>query len=268
MRTTSSEAYEAVHKSGLINRTRLRVYDTIYNADGPMSQSEVEQAIALTTGSKRVTSYHKRFSELERLGVIAPAGERTCRVTGRNVMTWDVTSNAPTPPAKKESWRTMYERARRENEALRADVERLKSAPNASAQIEGMTVKRSVNEYVAQIIDKVGNGKPMEGALQETIFDIVAAFRNADVVLATDVPKRYETFEDVRRNVACVQAIMDRDGIISWAGIHLCVIALANENEFLRDRCIRLDRVVPKRITVNGQTMVWHCPDDIVPSAP
>jgi len=116
-RQTSIDAYDAVKRSGWVNKSRMAVYDVIFHR-GPLTQSEIEAEIALTTGRKNVTSFHKRVSELEKLKLVYPALTRPCRVTGRNAIAWDVTSNGPTQPPPHVSWRKKFEDAERRLKAL------------------------------------------------------------------------------------------------------------------------------------------------------
>ena len=163
MRTTSIDAYNAVVKSGFVNRSRLKVYDTLFH-HGPLTQSETEAEIALTTGSQRTTSYHKRFSELERLGLIKSVGVRQCRVTHREVMTWDVTPNAPSQPVPQVSWKNRYTAAKRELDDLKRKLEKL------DGQIDLFPGARKMDE-VASTIERLflHEHKPLNIAVREAL---------------------------------------------------------------------------------------------------
>jgi hypothetical protein len=122
-RQTSIEAYRQIQAEGLLSAGRFRVYETLFSF-GPLTQSEVWERIEKAAGhpvsKQNVTPL---FAELLDRGVIATAGERPCRVTGRNCLLWDVTPNLPVEPPAKVS---EVERLQKENKALERDVVLLK----------------------------------------------------------------------------------------------------------------------------------------------
>jgi len=76
----------------MLSRTRLLVYRALY-ALGPMTAHELDAVLAHR--SEVSASYHKRLSELLRMGVVANVGERPCRITRMTAVLWDVTSALP-----------------------------------------------------------------------------------------------------------------------------------------------------------------------------
>lgn len=88
VRRTSVESYEAIRASGRLSRMRWRVYDFLYR-HGPLTGHELDDRMAVVGETK--TSYHKRLSELERLGVVETVGERRCSVTGMTALLWATT---------------------------------------------------------------------------------------------------------------------------------------------------------------------------------
>jgi len=64
-------------------------------AQGPLTQMETFLKINAQDKHIMIRSITPRFSELEGLGVIRPVGEKTCEVTGRNILLWDVTDKLP-----------------------------------------------------------------------------------------------------------------------------------------------------------------------------
>lgn len=106
-RKTSHESWQAVQDSGLVTRMRLKVYNWIYE-NGPATRSELDAALR---GPGEVNpSYHKRLSELERMGIVETAPERACGVTGRNCVTrqtTDLASPRPLPPARQTKTETI-----------------------------------------------------------------------------------------------------------------------------------------------------------------
>lgn len=89
MRQTSILAYEAVKASGKLSDMRWRVYDFLYKY-GPLTGRELDAKMASPNETR--TSYHKRLSELERMGLAYIVAERICFVSGHQAIVWDVTS--------------------------------------------------------------------------------------------------------------------------------------------------------------------------------
>tara|TARA_R110002012_G_scaffold311164_3_gene520472 strand:- start:704 stop:1126 length:423 start_codon:yes stop_codon:yes gene_type:complete len=91
-RQTSIDCYNEIKAKGLLSKKRLEVYKAILN-NAPCTSSE---AMVGNLNSTNVLSQSRaRFTELRELGVIYERRERKCRVTGRNVIEWDLTDNLP-----------------------------------------------------------------------------------------------------------------------------------------------------------------------------
>jgi hypothetical protein len=105
MRETSVEAYQQVRASGYISKVQKEVYDCLYQ-NGPLTAQEVWKLLRGDAGDNRINGITPRFSELERLGVVSPVGERNCTVTNRNCVIWDVTVNNPVKPIPKRPIKT------------------------------------------------------------------------------------------------------------------------------------------------------------------
>jgi hypothetical protein len=107
-RATSNRAYREIKRSGLLSRMRWRVYRTVFH-HGPLTAHELDNHLASPEETK--TSYHKRLSELQRVGVCRVVGERPCSITGRNALLWDVTDALPTkyqkPQTRAEHYRAV-----------------------------------------------------------------------------------------------------------------------------------------------------------------
>ena len=88
MRKTSIECFSKIKQEGLLSKRRLQVYESIFNY-APCTASEVFNDKNLKTNQSG------RFTELRDLGVIYEKGERLCRITGRNVIEWDLTDRLP-----------------------------------------------------------------------------------------------------------------------------------------------------------------------------
>lgn len=91
-RSTSAKAYQQILDNGLLSKQRLQVYKFLYE-HGPLTQVETEQR--LKHSAQTAPSHHKRFSELERLGVLKRIRTRICTVTGMEAWEWDVTDELP-----------------------------------------------------------------------------------------------------------------------------------------------------------------------------
>ena len=87
MRTTSREAFDFILATGILPKQRAMVYKAVF-AFGPITGRELNRDLA-------GPSYHKRLSELERLGVIREDGVKKCGVTGRNAVAWIIEDSPP-----------------------------------------------------------------------------------------------------------------------------------------------------------------------------
>lgn len=96
-RETSTAAYHQILAEGLIKGLQLEVYEYLFS-HGPATQMEVCRGIRHPSRQDR--SYMPRFAELERMGVIKTMRTRFCKITGREVLEWDVTDALPTRDKK------------------------------------------------------------------------------------------------------------------------------------------------------------------------
>ena len=88
-RQTSIDCYNEIKAKGLLSKRRLEVYEAILK-NVPCTSNEALNDVY--SGSHGVGS---RTSELRDLGVIYEKGTRKCKVTGRNVIEWDLTDKLP-----------------------------------------------------------------------------------------------------------------------------------------------------------------------------
>ena len=100
MRQTSILAYEAIKASGKLSDMRWRVYDFLYK-NGPLTGRELDAKMASPNETR--TSYHKRLTELERMGLVCIVTERNCHVTGHMAIEWDVTDKKEPKPLVKSA---------------------------------------------------------------------------------------------------------------------------------------------------------------------
>jgi len=91
-RDTSIVVLRQIEGERLLSYTREQVYKVLYH-NGPLTAREVDRAIG--DGSHDPA---KRLSELRDRGVVKECAPRACRITGRTVLTWDVTSALPHEP--------------------------------------------------------------------------------------------------------------------------------------------------------------------------
>jgi hypothetical protein len=91
VRKTSIEVYHKIKAEGLLSTMRFAVYEELF-LRGPMTGKELDKALG-------TDSAHKRLSELKALGVVEDSEPRTrrCKVSGENVVEWDVTGRLPEP---------------------------------------------------------------------------------------------------------------------------------------------------------------------------
>jgi hypothetical protein len=91
IRQTSIDCYTQIKQEGLLSKRRLEVYEALLST-APCTSSEAIRNAKTTFGVFGVSS---RFTELRDLGVIYEKDVRSCRVTGRNVIEWDLTDRLP-----------------------------------------------------------------------------------------------------------------------------------------------------------------------------
>ena len=91
-RQTSIDCYNEIKANGLLSKTRLQVYIAILK-NAPCTSGEA--FATMTTKENQISQSRARFTELRQLGVIYEKGIRKCRVTGRNVIEWDLTDRLP-----------------------------------------------------------------------------------------------------------------------------------------------------------------------------
>lgn len=110
IRTTSIEVYKFLEENGTLSAKRWEVYATVYN-NGPMTSAEAIAKINEGKSIKSLTQSRARFTELRGMGLLKETGERVCKITGYNVIEWDVTDQlplklekAPTRKAKIETY--------------------------------------------------------------------------------------------------------------------------------------------------------------------
>ena len=92
IRQTSIDCYHQIKANGLLSKKRLQVYTAILH-NAPCTSGEA--FATMTTKENQISQSRARFTELRELGVIYEKGVRKCRITGRNVIEWDLTDNIP-----------------------------------------------------------------------------------------------------------------------------------------------------------------------------
>ena len=101
MRETSEQAFREIKASGELSRQRMAVFELLVK-HGPLTGRELDrlQRAAGETGA----DYHKRLSELKRLGYAKDVRKRPCRVTGKMAWEWVATfDGAPQATAQRPS---------------------------------------------------------------------------------------------------------------------------------------------------------------------
>ena len=98
-RQTSIDCYNQIKNEGLLPKRRLETLTAIlYSA--PCTRQEALANVKINNPHSLTAS---RFTELRELGVIYERRNRPCRITGRNVIEWDLTDRLPVGnPCKKD----------------------------------------------------------------------------------------------------------------------------------------------------------------------
>jgi hypothetical protein len=99
VRVTSREAYEEIRASGRLNEMQMEVLAGLFEY-GPATG--VELTSKMKTEAQASMSYHKRLSELERMGAVYVVQRRPCSITGHRAIEWDVTDGLSAAPAPEE----------------------------------------------------------------------------------------------------------------------------------------------------------------------
>lgn len=116
-RETSAKAYNIAVKSGKVHGLQLAVLELVCDCNEPPTAGEIIRDYKLRSPKTQMNSLSPRFAELERRGLIQPAGERCCSVTGQKAITWEPTGFEPSKCERK----TVGELAQ-----LRYDIEQLR----------------------------------------------------------------------------------------------------------------------------------------------
>ena len=90
-RQTSIDCYNQIKNSDLLAKRRFETFEAIFKS-APCTRQE---ALEHTNPLNALSLSAARFTELRRLGVIYEVRVRECRVTGRNVIEWDLTDALP-----------------------------------------------------------------------------------------------------------------------------------------------------------------------------
>lgn len=88
VRKTSIATFYEIRDEGLLSRMRFVIYECLF-CHGPLTAQEVFKRLSLESNQSG------RFTEMREMGVVYEVGERECRITGRDVIEWDVTGDLP-----------------------------------------------------------------------------------------------------------------------------------------------------------------------------
>ena len=91
IRQTSINCYNEIKRDGLLSKRRLETFVAIMKI-APCTASEVQHSINYHKGGRDCM---KRISELRDRGVVYEVRTRKCRITGKNVIEWDLTDKLP-----------------------------------------------------------------------------------------------------------------------------------------------------------------------------
>ena len=90
-RQTSIDCYNEIKQAGLLAKRRFETFEAIFKS-APCTRQE---ALEHTNPLNALSLSAARFTELRRIGVIYEKDIRPCKVTGRNVIEWDLTDRLP-----------------------------------------------------------------------------------------------------------------------------------------------------------------------------
>ena len=90
-RQTSIDCFNQIKEAGLLAKRRFETFEAIFKS-APCTRQE---ALEHTNPINALSLSAARFTELRRIGVIYEKDVRACKVTGRNVIEWDLTDRIP-----------------------------------------------------------------------------------------------------------------------------------------------------------------------------
>ena len=91
-RQTSIDCYNQIKEKKLLSKIRFQVYEAIHK-NAPCTSAEAMKGLLNSTNV--LSQSRARFTELRDLGVIYEKSIRKCKITGRNVIEWDLTNKIP-----------------------------------------------------------------------------------------------------------------------------------------------------------------------------
>jgi len=69
-----------------------------------------------------------------------------------------------------------------------------------------------------------------------------------------------QNIKEARRN----NAIVDH-ALMAGGTLEDCIVALVNQQANLVERVLQLENIRPRKIKVGDKTMVWRCPEELIP---
>lgn len=99
VRDTSIEAFKEILESGELGEMQRIVYEHLY-MHGPCTASELFHFMSQAKRNPTHSNITTRLGELRDSGAVKECGKRECQVTGRKVLTWDVTMDMPVKTRK------------------------------------------------------------------------------------------------------------------------------------------------------------------------
>jgi hypothetical protein len=91
IRQTSIDCYNIIKSNDLLSKRRLEVFEALIKI-APCTATELQKSMDFDNGGRDCM---KRISELRDLGVIYEKRERSCSITSKNVIEWDLTDKLP-----------------------------------------------------------------------------------------------------------------------------------------------------------------------------
>lgn len=124
VRQTSIAVYRQIEANGLLSLRRWEVYKWLYH-NGPATGREAIRGARTADHGPVISQTRARLTELRDMGVIEEIGTTIDKVTGHEVILWDVTNQLPRKLPSRKAGKTRKQ-LEAENRELRLEIDRLK----------------------------------------------------------------------------------------------------------------------------------------------
>lgn len=92
LRTNSLEAYEAVKKNGVLNKSCFEVYEAIAQLGGASTEQAGRRVLEKVGGERKANpNIHPRILDLEEMGMVKDSGRFCINPSGQRAAIWEIT---------------------------------------------------------------------------------------------------------------------------------------------------------------------------------